>query len=216
MSKASRFRRSLLHLKQETVRQYAYRARAEGLWSNEVAREGLIVWLNTYESVRFGGKELSEREFLDTMKLVYYLLMEMKPPERFANQYAVHSSSSSSLEGVEGSESSGRFSVDSQSVTGSLEDAETAFLEPFSRVGTSRGAGAAGEKDAKVLQQMQSLLSPAVARRNSGDGVSLGGGSMIDHGSEVEDDMDQEKRDRRMRGGRLGQRKGSVIYYDDE
>ena len=38
--------------------------------------------------------------------------------------------------------------------------------------------------------------------------------SMIDHGSVLEEVIDREERDRRMRGGRLGEREGSVIYYD--
>ena len=96
MSKASRFRRSLLHRKHETLRQYILRARDEGLWPDEVAKEGLLVWLNTYDSVRFGGIELSEGEFLATMKLVYYLLREMKPLDGVAMEYAVESVVSSS------------------------------------------------------------------------------------------------------------------------
>jgi hypothetical protein len=41
----------------------------------------LLVGLDKYKAVHFGGVELSEGEFLGMMKLVYFLLMGMQPPE---------------------------------------------------------------------------------------------------------------------------------------
>ena len=165
-----------------------------------------MVWLDAYEAVRFGGKELSEREFLDTMKLVHYLLMEMKPPERFENEYALQSSSETSS-----SDASSSFLMDSMSVGSDRDRGTEVFEDPPARVETNRTGGT--ERDAEGLKQMQPLFS--VGRR-SVDSMSLGGGSMIDYGSDViQDEIDQEDRNRRMRGGRLGRRKGSVIYYDE-
>jgi len=165
-----------------------------------------MVWLDAYEAVRFGGKELSEGEFLDTMKLVHYLLMEMKPPERFANEYAVQSSSEASS-----SDTSSSFLTDSVSVGSDGDRGTDVFEDPLSRVETSRTGGT--ERDAEDSKQMQSLCS--VGRR-SGESMSLGGGSMIDHGSDIiQEEINQEDWNRRMRGGRLGRRKGSVIYYDE-
>ena len=163
------------------------------------------MWLDTYEAVRFGGKELSEGEFLDTMKLVYYLLMEMKPPQSFANEYAVQSSSEGSS-----SDASSSLLMDSASVESNGDRGTGVFEHPLSRMETSKVG--ATEQDLDVSEQMRSLLSVG---RKSADSVSLGGGSMIDHGSDIIQEIDQEKRNRRMRGGRLGRRKGSVIYYDE-
>jgi hypothetical protein len=201
MSKASRFRSTLLRRKNETLRQYLMRAHAEGLWPTDVAKEGLLVWLDTYESVRFGGRELSEGEFLDTMKIVYYLLIEMKPPAAPSSDYGVHSSSAS------GTDSSSSFSMDSERV--SLE-VEPGFWE-VARTETGT-AGASRTGTTEVVREMQSLLG---AGRKSGEGASLGGRSVIDHGSGLEDEIEVEEQNRRMRGGRLGRRKGSIVYYDD-
>jgi len=192
MTKASRFRRSLVHRKHETLRQYILRARTEGLWPDDTAKEGVSVWLDAYDSIRFGGKELSEGEFLATMKLVYFLLMEMKPSSEvdFAVDSIVSSSSSSSS-----------FSMDSESIASFGE------IQPLSRKSTRQVAEI--RSDVEVLRQMESLLS---APRRSIDSESLV--SMIDHGSVLENVIDREIHDRRMRGGRLGEREGSVIYYD--
>ena len=163
------------------------RAQDEGLWRDDVTKEGLLVWLDKYEAVRFQGKELTENEFLNTMKLVYFLLMEMKPPEK-PGEYAgsVHPSSDS----VYSSEDSSMYS----GIEGGA----------LSRQQTSQTP----KMDANVLRQMESLLS---SPRKSGESASLH--SMIDHGSLMEEVIDEEH-DRRMRGGRLGEREGSVIYYD--
>lgn len=152
-----------------------------GLWKSDVANEGLFVWLATYESVRFGGVELSEGEFLATMKLVYFLLMEMKPSEKTEKYEPSLSSSSSS------------------SITGS-------DVSEISR----RGSDELYRMDTNMVGRIESLL-PSSPRR-SGDAISLN--SMIDHGSILEHALDREERERRMRGGRLGEREGSVIYYD--
>jgi len=48
--------------------------------------------------------------------------------------------------------------------------------------------------------------------REREDTVSLN--SVFDHGSFLESALTREERERRMRGGRLGEREGSVIYYD--
>jgi hypothetical protein len=186
MSKASQFGRTLLRRKNETFRQYVLRVRDEGLWRDEVAKEGVQVYLNTYESVRFGGMELTEGEFLATMKLVYYLLTEMKPPE--TSEYPVESIESSS---------SSSFSMESRSVESFVD----AAFPPLSRDQTI--------SDADILKQMESLLS---SPRKSIDTTSAT--SMIDHGSFLEDATDQEEQDRRIQGERLGEREGSVIYYD--
>jgi hypothetical protein len=201
MLKASRLHRSLLHRKNETLRQYILRAREDGLWPDEVAREGLLVWLDTYDSVRFGGVELTEGEFLSTMKLVYYLLLEMRPPENYHdtanNDYAVESVISSS--------SSSSFSLgDSDSVISF--GADPGLLPPLSKHQSTRHS----TQDADVLRQMESLLTQPTTK--SGETASLQ--SMIDHGSILEQVIDREEIDRRMRGGRLGEREGSVIYYD--
>jgi hypothetical protein len=187
MSKASRFRRSLGHRKNETLRQYIMRARDEGLWRDEVTSEGLLVWLDKYEAVRFQGVELTETEFLNTMKLVYFLLLEMKPPQK-PNEYveSVHSSSESP------------YSSENTSIYSGIEG--TMSRQP------TNPPSMLTEGD--VLRQMESLI---VAPRRSGESASVN--SMIDHGSVMEDVMDEEH-ERRMRGGRLGEREGSVIYYD--
>ena len=194
MSKASRLRRSLVHRKHETLRQYVYRARDDGLWQDDLTREGLLVWLNTYESVRFGRVELTEGEFLDTMKLVYYLLMEMKPPENagYVAGSVVSSSSSSSAFSLEDSDSMDSFNADLLSRNHSLRHTGTDGI------------------DSSVLRQMDTIMSSP--RKSVDTGRSLS--SVIDHGSDLEEDIDREERDRRMRGGRLGEREGSVIYYD--
>lgn len=189
-SKASQFGRTLLHRKQETFRQYVLRVRDEGLWHDEVAKEGVQVYLNIYESVRFGGMELTEGEFVATMKLVHYLLTEMKPPE----------ASESLAESIESS-SSNSFSIDSRSVESFVD---TALLS----VSRNRSMGQ-NISDADILKQMESLLS---SPRKSVDTTSVS--SMIDHGSMLEDTIDREEQDRRVRGERLGEREGSVIYYD--
>jgi hypothetical protein len=176
----------LVHRKHETLRQYIFRARDEGLWEDDVSKEGLLVWLDKYEAVRFGGVELSEGEFLETMKLVYFLLMGMSPPEVHEEYPPVLSSSSSS--------------------TFSSESGNT--IDSFVGDGEN-GLNRQTRSDAYVLKQMESLLT---SPRKSGDSASLS--SMIDHGSMFEETIDREERDRRMRGGRLGEREGSVIYYD--
>ena len=180
----------LLRRKHETLRQFIYRVRDDGLWRDDVSKEGLLVWLDTYESVRFGGVELTETEFLATMKLVYFLLMQMKPPlnQEFSAE-SMESSSSSS------------FSLTSDTESFSQTDLPAPTSSPSSRDRT----------DANVLRQMDSLLT---SPRKSADQVSLS--SMIDYGSIFEEAIDREERDRRMRGGRLGEREGSVIYYDVE
>ena len=195
MSKASRLSRSLVHRKYETLRQYIYRARDHGLWRDEVTTEGLLVWLNTYESVRFGGVELTEGEFLTTIKLVYYLLTEMKPPENagYVAGSVVSSSSSSS-----------EFSLESD-----LMDSFDGDPEHLSRNQPLRRTMADGMDDS-ILRQFDTIMSSP--RKSVDTGRSLG--SVIDHGSDIETDIDREERDRRMRGGRLGEREGSVIYYD--
>ena len=158
------------------------RARDMGLWKSDVANEGLFVWLDTYESVRFGGVELSEGEFLSTMKLVYFLLMEMKSSDQTEKyEPSLTSSSASSMSGSDGTADPER---------GSEE------LQPY---GT----------DGNILGRLESLL---ISPRKSADTASLN--SMIDHGSVLENTLDSEERERRMRGGRLGEREGSVIYYD--
>jgi hypothetical protein len=159
------------------------------------------VWLHTYESVRFGGRELSEGEFLDTMKIVYYLLIEMKPPAQPSSDYGVHSSS-------EGTDSSSSFSMDSERA--SLEE-EPGFWE-VARTETGTAGVSRTGTTTEVVREMQSLLATG---RKSGEGASLGVRSVIDYGSEIEDEIEVEERDRRMRGGRLGRRKGSIVYYDD-
>jgi len=188
MSKASRFHRSLTRRKSETLRQYIIRARDEGLWRDDVTKEGLLVWLDKYEAVRFEGKELTESEFLNTMKLVYFLLMEMKPPEK-QNEYA---------ESVQSSEDS-VYSSEESSVYSGIEGGSLSRYQ--SSVNQTK-------MDADVLKQMESLLA---SPRKSGDSRSIH--SMIDHGSILEEVLDEEN-ERRMRGGRLGEREGSVIYYD--
>ena len=188
MSKASRFHRSLTHRKSETLRQYIIRVRDEGLWRDDVTKEGLLVWLDKYEAVRFEGKELTESEFLNTMKLVYFLLMEMKPPEK-QNEYA---------ESVQSSEDS-VYSCEESSVYSGIEGGSLSRYQ--SSVNQTK-------MDADVLKQMESLLA---SPRKSGDNGSIR--SMIDHGSILEEVQDEEN-ERRMRGGRLGEREGSVIYYD--
>ena len=191
ISKASRFRRSLIHRKHETLRQYILRAQDEGLWPNEVAKEGLLVWLNTYDSVRFGGIELSEAEFLATMKLVYYLLREMKPSDGNPTEYAIESTVSSSC--------SSSFQSDSDSL-GSFE-IDAGPLPPISRNRSTRRELDRYRSDVEVLKQMESLLaSPNRKSVDTTGGESLVE-SMIDHGSELEEVLHQEERDRRMRGG---------------
>lgn len=191
MSKASRLHRPLVHRKYETLRQYIYRARDAGLWRDDVAREGLLVWLNTYESVRFGGVELSEGEFLATMKLVYYLLIEMKVPENAGYvEGSVVSSSSSSSE----------FSLSSDSLDSFHGDTRNQSLRHTMTDGM----------DGNVFRTMDTIMSSP--RKSVDTGRSLA--SVIDHGSDLEEDIDREERDRRMRGGRLGEREGSVIYYE--
>jgi hypothetical protein len=187
MSKASRFHRSLIHRKGETLRQYITRAQAAGLWSDDITTEGVQVWLSRYEAVRFYGNELSAKEFLETMKLVHYLLMEMKPPaERDREDSEVSSSSSSGL-----------FSSEEEEVWGDL--ARSVSIRE-------------GKMDLEVLRQMDTLLSTD-RRRSIGSGSQISLRSVIDHGS-VMDEIGEEERERRMRGGRLGQRDGSIIYYD--
>jgi hypothetical protein len=174
------------------------RARDMGLWRDEVANEGLMVWLDKYESVRFGGMELTEGEFLATMKLVYFLLLNMKSPEHH-QEYP---------ESVISSSSSG-FSSSSESMVSFGGDAGL-----LSRNGSMKHTSMENDRsraDANVLRQMDSLLS---SHRKSGDSASLS--SMIDYGSILEGSIDREGRERRMRGGRLGEREGSVIYYDVE
>jgi hypothetical protein len=151
-----------------------------GLWSSDVANEGLLVWLKTYESVRFGGVELSEEEFLTTMKLVYVLLLQMKPLEPAENDGPSLSSSSSGV-------SSG------SSINSKPES------EGPRRYGVEEGINE-GEMDG----------FPDFRERE--DTVSLN--SVFDHGSFLESALTREERERRMRGGRLGEREGSVIYYD--
>jgi len=130
------------------------------------------------------------------MKLVYYLLVEMKPPENVAYVAgSVVSSSSSSSE----------FSLaDSDSM-----DSFNADTGLFSRSHSLRHTGTDGI-DSSVLRQMDTIMSSP--RKSVDTGRSLS--SVIDHGSDLEEDIDREERDRRMRGGRLGEREGSVIYYD--
>jgi hypothetical protein len=185
MSKASHFGRILLRRKHETFRQYILRVRDEGLWRDEVAKEGVQVYLNTYESVRFGGMELTESEFIATMKLVYYLLTEMKPLE--------------TVESVE-SISSNSFSIESKSIESFVDTAFPSLSRDQFLEQTTSGAD--------VLKQMESLLS---SPRKSVETTYAT--SMIDHGSILEDTIDPE-RDQRMQGERLGEREGSVIYYD--
>jgi len=198
MSKASRFRRSLIPRKNETLRKYLLRARDVNLWSDDTAKEGLIIYLDTYEGVRFGGVELSEREFTDSMKLVYYLLSTMKPPPGGAGSDVDDAS-------ILSSESSGSLLSDSDSPF--YSDGDDGSRQP-----SIRGIQSGGEKeDVYILSQMQSYFSD---ERRSGDSASVR--SMIDHGSVLEEAIDREERQRRMRGGRLGEREGSVIYYGDD
>jgi len=201
MSKASRFRKSLIHRKQETLQQYILRARDDGLWPDETAKEGVLVWLNTYDSVRFGGTELSEGEFLATMKLVYFLLMEMKPSSEGGGRGRGVEGDEFAVDSIGSSSSSSSFSLDSESIASFGEG------QPLSRRSTRQNAEYRSDVD--VLKQMESLLS---APRRSIDSESLV--SMIDHGSVLEQVIDREVQDRRSRGGRLGEREGSIIYYD--
>ena len=160
------------------------RARGLGLWKSDVANEGLSVWLDTYESVRFGGVELSEGEFLATMKLVYFLLMEMKPSEHTERyEPSLSSSSTSSL----------------RSASDGSVGPERLSSEELQRYPT----------EGSLLGNIESYFS---VPGKSADSASLD--SMIDHGSVLETVIDREERERRMRGGRLGEREGSVIYYD--
>lgn len=151
-----------------------------GLWSSDVANEGLLVWLKTYESVRFGGVELSEEEFLATMKLVYFLLLEMKPLELAEN-------GGPSL-----------FSASSGSSSGSSITSKPELGGPEGY----RAEGHMNENETNVFH----------AFREREDNVSIN--SMSDRGSFLEHAVSREERERRMRGGRLGEREGSVIYYD--
>jgi hypothetical protein len=138
------------------------------------------VWLKTYESVRFGEVELLEEEFLATMKLVYFLLLEMKPVEQIGkdgpslSSSSLSASSGSSIASKPGSEGPQRYSA---------------------------------EKD---ISEMDFNGFPAF--RKSEDSVSLN--SMFDQRSVLGNALGREERERRMRGGRLGEREGSVIYYD--
>ena len=156
-----------------------------------MTREGLQVWLEAYESVRFGGIELSEAEFIATMKLVHFLLMEMKPPlnPEFSADSAEWSSSSVSM----GSDNE------------SLMEAGVCALARSPSIRDDR------YRDSDILRKMDTFLSSS---RKSVDEASMS--SVIDHGSTFEQAIDQEQRSRRMRGGRLGEREGSVIYYDVE
>jgi hypothetical protein len=151
-----------------------------GLWSSDVANEGLLVWLKTYESVRFGGVELSEEEFLATMKLVYFLLLQMKPLEPLENDGPSLFSSSSG--------SSSRSSITSKP---ELEGPE-------------------GYRAEEPMNESGSNVFPAFGERE--DTLSIN--SMFDQRSFLENAVGREERERRMRGGRLGEREGSVIYYD--
>jgi hypothetical protein len=130
------------------------------------------------------------------MKLVYYLLIEMKPPEnvRYVAGSVVSSSSSSSEFSLEDSDSMDSFNAD-------------AGL--FSRSHSLRHTGTDGI-DGSVLRHMDTIMSSPRKSVDTGRSVT----SVIDHGSDLEQDIDREERDRRMRGGRLGEREGSVIYYD--
>jgi hypothetical protein len=201
--------RSLIHRKRETLRQYILRARDEGLWTDEVAKEGVLVWLDKYDSVRFGGKELTEREFLATMKLVYYLLKEMKPLESMSNIIDDDDDDYGMVdESIIPSSSSSSFSL-RDSDSGVSFRANTGLLPPpLSRNQSMRHTTG---RDSQVLRQMESLL--ITPSRKSGEIHSLAE-SMIDHGSILEEFIDRGEIDRRMRGGRLGEREGSVIYYD--
>jgi hypothetical protein len=193
MTKASRFRRSLVHRKHETIRKYILRARDEGLWEDDVANEGLLVWLDKYEAVRFGGVELSEGEFLGTMKLVYFLLMGMQPPE---------SSEVGGYPRVSMSSNSSSFSTLSR-------DSMESFTGDGGSISRRQASSEQFRANTYVMRQMESLLT---SPRKSCDTVSVT--SMIDHGSELESVIDQEEREQQMRGGRLGEREGSVIYYN--
>jgi hypothetical protein len=170
-----------------------FRARDEGLWQDDVAKEGLLVWLDKYEAVRFGGAELSEPDFLAMMKLVYFLLMGMSPPENSANYGDAASLSSSS---------SSPFSTDSG-------DTIESFIGDGGSISRRETSMERHRSDTYVMKQMQSLLT---SPRKSADSASLS--SMIDHGSVLEHAIDREDAERRMRGGRLGEREGSVIFYD--
>jgi len=198
MSKASRFRRSLIPRKNETLRKYLLRAKDVDLWSDDTAKEGLTIYLDTYEGVRFGGVELSEREFTDYMKLVYFLLSAMKPPP-----------------GGEGSDLDDASVLSSESSGSLLSDTESAFYsegDDGSRQPSIRRMQSGGDReDAYVLRQMETYFS---GERRSGESASVR--SMIDHGSILEEAIDREEWQRRMRGGRLGEREGSVIYYGDD
>jgi hypothetical protein len=153
-----------------------------------------MVWLDKYESVRFGAVELTEGEFLGTMKLVYFLLMEMKPPEHHQEYVeSVISSSSSAF---------------SSSLESMLSFGAGFIPRNASGKHTSM-EGDLSQADANVLRQMDSVLS---SPRKSGDSLSFS--SMVDHGNVLEGFIGMEERERRMRGGRLGEREGSVIYYD--
>lgn len=129
------------------------------------------------------------------MKLVYYLLMEMKLPDNpgYVAGSVISSSSSSS-----------EFSLSSNSMDSFNGD--TGLLP---RNLSLRHTMADGMEN-RVLQQMDTIMSSP--RKSVDTGRSLS--SVIDHGSDLEEDIDREERDRRMRGGRLGEREGSVIYYD--
>jgi hypothetical protein len=195
LSKAARYGPQYYKRKNETYRQYSLRIEEQGLWLVDAAKEALLIWLDTYESVRFGGYDLTEGEFIAIMKLVYFLLMEMRPPDQV--RYGLENPSSSSSS----SYSLGSASVESLNDGGSLlqvrsarPEEETEFERVRSRV--------------NVLRQMETILGS----RQSVDLESLS--SLIDHGSIFENVIDREERERRMRGGRLGDREGSVIYYD--
>jgi hypothetical protein len=195
MSKASRSGPEFYKRKNETYRQYTLRIRDLGLYVDETAREGVLVWLDTYESVRFGGYELTENEFLATMKLVYFILMEMKIPGR--KEYGL---------GPVTSQSSSSYSLASQSTESSNEDIPLSRVQ--SRVPDETESESVRSR-VNVLRQMENILG---ATRRSLDLESFS--SRIDHGSVFEQVIDREERERRMRGGRLGERQGSIIYYD--
>ena len=130
------------------------------------------------------------------MKLVYYLLVEMKPPENvgYVAGSVVSSSSSSSEFSLEDSDSMDSFNAD---------------MGVFSRSHSLRHTGTDGI-DGSVLRHMETIMSSPRKSVDTGRSVT----SVIDHGSDLEQEIDREERDRRMRGGRLGEREGSVIYYD--
>jgi hypothetical protein len=197
MAKAARYGRPFTHRKNETLRQYTLRLRDAGFWNDDITKEGLLVWLDTYEAVRFGEVELTEREFLTSMKLIFFLLTEMKVPEH--TEYQRPEPVASSLSSAYSLESESLSSGDSESI-------------PLSRTQSLRQNMTESERirsNLHVLRQMETLLATP---RKSVDSESLS--SVIDHGSAFEEVIDREERYRRMRGGRLGEREGSVIYYD--